>query len=96
MQNNDLISRSALKSYIDCGHLCPPTEVCFSELDVVRMLDKFPAVDAEHVVRCKDCGLAETIGMGKGYVYCNHFNMAVFENDYCSYAEEKMDAEVSE
>lgn len=47
---NDLISRSALKSYIDCGHLRPPTEKCFSELDVVRMLDKQPTIDAVPMV----------------------------------------------
>ena len=29
-----------VKSYIDVGHLRPPTEVCFSELDVVRMIEK--------------------------------------------------------
>lgn len=50
-----LIDAEALKSYIDCGHLRPPTETCFSELDVFRMLDKQPAIDAEPVVRCKDC-----------------------------------------
>ena len=47
---NDLISRSAMKRYIDCGHLRPPTEVCFSERDVIHILDKQPAVDAEPVV----------------------------------------------
>lgn len=41
-----LIDADALKSYIDCGHLRPPTETCFSELDVVRMLDKQPTIDA--------------------------------------------------
>lgn len=44
-----LIDADALKSYIDCGHLRPPTETCFSELDVVRMLDKQPTIDAEPV-----------------------------------------------
>lgn len=29
-----------VKSYIDVGHLRPPTEVCFSELDVVRMIER--------------------------------------------------------
>lgn len=52
---SDLISRDAFKSYIDCGHLRSPTELCFSEMDVVRMIDKQPTVDAVEVVRCKDC-----------------------------------------
>lgn len=29
-----------MKRYIDVGHLRPPTEICFSELDVVKMIDK--------------------------------------------------------
>lgn len=44
-----LIDADALKSYIDCGHLRSPIETCFSELDVVLMLDKQPTVDAEPV-----------------------------------------------
>ena len=44
-----LIDADALKEYIDCGHLRPPTELCFSEIDVIRMLDKQPTVDAEPV-----------------------------------------------
>lgn len=46
---NDLISREAMKCYIDCGHLRPPTEKCFSEADVVLMLDRQPAVEAVHL-----------------------------------------------
>ena len=48
------IDADALKEYIDCGHLRPPTELCFSEIDVIRMLDKQPTVDAEPV-RCDEC-----------------------------------------
>ena len=44
-----LIDADALKEYIDCGHSRPPTELCFSEIDVIRMLDKQPTVDAEPV-----------------------------------------------
>ena len=44
-----LIDADALKSWIDCGHLRNPTELCFSELDLVRMLDKRPTIEAEPV-----------------------------------------------
>lgn len=44
-----LIDADSLKSYIYCGHLRHPTETCFSEIDVVRMIDKQPTVDAETV-----------------------------------------------
>lgn len=33
------IDADALKNWIDCGHLRSPTELCFSELDVVQILD---------------------------------------------------------
>ena len=41
-----LIDADALKSWIDCGHLRSPIELCFSEIDVIRMLDKQPTIDA--------------------------------------------------
>ena len=47
VKNMRLIDADAFIRYIDCGHLRPPTETCFSELDVVRMIDKQPTVDAE-------------------------------------------------
>ena len=40
-----LIDADALKQYIDCGHLRPSTEVCFSELDVCNMIDKAPTAE---------------------------------------------------
>lgn len=49
------IDADALKSWIDCGHLRRPTELCFSEQDVVRIIDMRPTIDAVPVVRCKDC-----------------------------------------
>lgn len=44
-----LADMDAFKNWIDCGHLRNPTELCFSELDVIRMIDKQPTVDAEPV-----------------------------------------------
>ena len=77
-----LIDADALKSYIDCGHLRPPTETCFSELDVVRMLDKQPTIDAEPVrhgrwVRLDDtfarwqCSACGAIEDHSGWAYCH-------------------------
>lgn len=65
-----MIDADRLKSYIDCGHLRPPTEVCFSELDVCNMIDKAPTVSAEavEVVRCKECKHHHTSEM---YGYCD-------------------------
>lgn len=41
-----LIDANALKEYIDCGHLRNPCEVCFSERDVVDLIDAQPTIDA--------------------------------------------------
>ena len=41
-----LIDADALKEYIDCGHLRNPCEVCFSERDVVDLIDARPTIDA--------------------------------------------------
>jgi hypothetical protein len=92
--NNDLISRSAAIEQVERREKILGSSCLISTRSFKNFLMNRPAIDAEHVVRCKDCGLAETIGIGEDYVYCNHFNMAVFENNYCGYAEEKMDAEV--
>ena len=44
---NDLISRQAAIDYVDCGHLRPPTELAWSDLDVVNMLKRMPSVEPE-------------------------------------------------
>ena len=62
-----LIDADALKEYIDCGHLRSPCEVCFSELDVVNLIDAQPTIDAVPVkrgkwtvtpiyIKCSECG----------------------------------------
>ena len=45
-----LIDADALIDFIDCGHLRNPFESCFSERDVVNMLEARPTVDAVEVV----------------------------------------------
>lgn len=46
-----LIDADALIEFIDAGHLRHPSELCFSELDVVNMLNHAPiAYDVEKVV----------------------------------------------
>ena len=46
-----LIDADALIDFIDCGHLRNPLESCFSERDVVDMLESRPTIDAVPVVR---------------------------------------------
>lgn len=46
-----LIDADALIEFIDAGHLRHPSELCFSELDVVNMLNHAPtAYDVEKVM----------------------------------------------
>ena len=46
-----LIDADALIEFIDAGHLRHPSELCFSELDVVNMLNHAPiAYDVDKVV----------------------------------------------
>lgn len=40
-----LIDADALKEYIDCGHLRDPGELCFSEIDVVELIDAQTTVE---------------------------------------------------
>ena len=55
MKENRLIDVNDLIGFINMGHLRNPLESCFSERDVVDMLESRPTVDAVEVVRCKDC-----------------------------------------
>ena len=50
-----LIDVDDLIDFIDMGHLRNPLESCFSERDVVCMLESRLTVDAVPVVRCREC-----------------------------------------
>ena len=50
-----LIDADALTEFIDDGHLNNPNEKLYSENDIREMIDMMPTVDAEPVIRCKDC-----------------------------------------
>ena len=73
MSEQRLIDANRLIDFIDCGHLRNPLELCFSESEVVNMLDSAPTIPAEIVVhgrwredtdpadgdlRCTHCGIA--------------------------------------
>jgi hypothetical protein len=82
-----LIDADALKEYIDCGHLRSPAEVCFSERDVVDLIDAQPTVDAVPVIRCKDCIHHHGYICDRMYGLQDAFTLQ--DNDYCSRAEPK-------
>lgn len=43
-----LIDADALIEFIDVGHFRPPTEICFSELDVKNLVDKQPTIEPKN------------------------------------------------
>lgn len=70
-----LIDANALK---DLRDRCILGEVKFD--DEYDMIDKCPTVDAEDVVRCKDCYQSEVIG---NVLYCTYWRKNTDENGYC-------------
>lgn len=85
-----LIDADALIDFIDCGHLRNPLESCFSERDVVDMLESRPTIDAVPVVRCMDCDYyrAQLIvnTTPTTYVCCRTNGYSPGENHYCAWA----------
>jgi hypothetical protein len=81
-----LIDADALIDFIDCGHLRNPLESCFSERDVVDMLESRPTIDAVLVVRCGECMYRQKAKVNrKGFLICPASGMEITDDDYCSY-----------
>ena len=54
------------------------------------ILFEMPTVDAEPVVRCKDCKWYERKYPWNGHVYeCSYLEFPMDDNDYCSMGERK-------
>ena len=89
-----LIDADAIIDFIDMGHTRNPLETCFSERDVVDMLESAPTVDAVEVVRCKDCKYYKPQKKSAHWEnranYCNRVvTIKVQPDDFCSYGERK-------
>lgn len=105
MQNNDLISRSALLDKIgwwieDMANAHLLDERYYRAMKRAEaFVEEMPAVDAVEVVRCKDClncGMKASIkydGYRDDVRLCMLHGIAVLPDDYCS-GGVKMDAEV--
>ena len=83
-----LIDVDDLIDFIDMGHLRNPLESCFSERDVVCMLESRPTVDAVPVVRCLDCKFRDGTP-GQPNIQCGNMH----DDDFCSYGERKEGAD---
>ena len=87
---SDLISRQAAIAFVDCGYLRPPTELAWSDKDVVDMLKRIPSAQPE-IIRCKDCENLQTDWKPQdsdGY-YCAVMDRMMEEDGFCSHAERK-------
>lgn len=94
-----LIDVDDLIDFIDMGHLRNPLESCFSERDVVCMLESRPTVDAVPVVRCRECKHLNVVNRKELYAHCPKTNTVFlpFELDtrehFCSLGERKEGAD---
>ena len=94
-----LIDVDDVIDFIDMGHLRNPLESCFSERDVVCMLESRPTVDAVPVVRCRECKHWKPSGSKAGNSFsdmeyiggCEFTNYCRRESDFCSYGEKRRD-----
>ena len=89
-----LIDVDDLIDFIDMGHLRNPLESCFSERDVVDMLESRLTVDAVPVVRCRECKYRKYDDIF-GMIWCNHDSCTkrVKPYDFCSHGERKEGAD---
>lgn len=74
-----LIDKYDFIDWLDVGHLRHPSELCYSELDVVNMIEHFPTVDAVPVVHGKWMLLDDCSNAG---VYCSVCHKKVWKEDY--------------
>jgi len=87
-----LIDAEALAKFIDYGHLNNQNEKLYSENDIREMIDMMPTIDAEPVIRCKDCEYAKLIDKEDGWYECWHDKRVMHSDGYCSWAE-RMDTD---
>ena len=72
-----LIDVDDLIDFIDCGHLRNPGESCFSERDVVDMLEARPAVDGRGLMKIP----VPMGGRKEGATMTNSEALECFESD---------------
>ena len=95
-----LIDADALIRFIDCGHLRPPDEKCFSDVDMVRMLEKQMEISANPVCHARwekdESYPIYDDGRFVGYyLVCSECGEAIYDDhgpyNYCPNCGAKMD-----
>ena len=87
-----LIDVDDLIDFIDMGHLRNPLESCFSERDVVDMLESRLTVDAVPVVRCRECNHCDPENYHCDHPMSTAAPLRRKPDDFCSYGERKEDS----
>lgn len=89
------IKNGVIKTLYEIGEA--PCRACSLD-DMIDTLENAPTVDAEPVIRCKDCKYFDHSDFGKGEEYwCKHFVSTddytrchkVVEDDFCAWGERK-------
>ena len=93
-----MIDVDSLIDFIDMGHLRNPLESCFSERDVVDMLESRPTIELVRCGQCKHWKKGDfQAGDDTNHLQyggrCPLCRFARYENDFCSYGERKEGAE---
>ena len=79
---NSLLEKVQFRMEIDNKN----AEIIAGCVDITRrIIENAPTVDAVEVVRCEDCK------QYNGHRHCYYSDMAVLDNDFCSYGERKDD-----
>lgn len=90
-----LIDANAFKGLIcECCNILHSDDPCEpSECSVMELIDSQPTVDAEEVVRCKDCKdwieKCTTTGIPFAYCYCDRTKAFFKKDDFCSYGKRR-------
>ena len=88
----ELIDRAALLALINDRNIntCNGKLSC---LQMKRMVESVPTVDAVPVVRCKDCVYfeldKENADLDNWYHFCQNLSCGVKKMDYCSFGERR-------
>lgn len=92
-----LISADALKEWIENWFVMNSYYHPYSKSnnipipELYDILERMPTVDAEPVVRCKDCRFFHKYGFKLEYTECTHFDCDVIEDGYCWWGERRED-----
>lgn len=98
---HDLIRRNELMKFVRCRNNtnCKTCEF-YTERDswcdgevFGTLIMQMPVVDAVEVVRCKDCTHKDDELCPDGLLWCNHFERAMLEYEFCSHGTRSEDEE---